>query len=191
MYYLRKEVAVLNDKKIIAAIAARDEQMLAFVVRKYTRLLWKLAASVLINAASAQDVEECIADVFIYLWQYPERYDPDKAKLSSWLSMVTRSKAVDRYRKLMKSREISIEEIALENTGYEKDMTGDEEKEALLSCIAELSEQEQELLIRRYFYEQKPTEIAAALNLPKKQVENRLYYVKQKLKKIMERGPEK
>ncbi|MCM1092021.1 MAG: sigma-70 family RNA polymerase sigma factor [Butyrivibrio sp.] len=181
----------MNDKKIIAAIAARDEQMLAFVVRKYTRLLWKLAASVLINAASAQDVEECIADVFIYLWQYPERYDPDKAKLSSWLSMVTRSKAVDRYRKLMKSREISIEEIALENMGYEKDMTGDEEKEALLSCIAELSEQEQELLIRRYFYEQKPTEIAAALNLPKKQVENRLYYVKQKLKKIMERGPEK
>lgn len=178
----------MNDKKIISAIAARDEQMLAFVIQKYTRLLWKIAASVLINAASAQDVEECIADVFIYLWQHPEKYNPDKAKLSSWLSMVARSRAVDRYRKLIKSREISIEEIALENMGYEKAMTEDEEKEGLLSCVARLDEQEKELLVRRYYYEQKPAEIAVALNLPKKQVENRLYYVKQKLKRIMEIG---
>lgn len=178
----------MNDKKIISAIAARDEQMLAFVIQKYTKLLWKIAASVLINAASAQDMEECIADVFIYLWQHPEKYNPDKAKLSSWLSMVARSKAVDRYRKLIKSREISIEEIALENMGYEKAMTEDEEKEELLSCMARLDEQEKELLVRRYYYEQKPAEIAVALNLPKKQVENRLYYVKQKLKRIMEIG---
>ncbi|MCM1027755.1 MAG: hypothetical protein NC432_15125 [Roseburia sp.] len=56
----------MNDKKIISAIAARDERMLAFAIRKYSRLLWKIAASVLINAASVQDVEECVADVFIY-----------------------------------------------------------------------------------------------------------------------------
>ena len=62
----------MNDKKIISAIEARDEQMLAFVVQKFSKLLWKIAASILINAASVQDVEECVADVFIYLWQYPE-----------------------------------------------------------------------------------------------------------------------
>ena len=78
-----KEEPVLNDKKIISAIAARDERMLAFVVQKYSKILWKIAASILINAASVQDVEECVADVFIYLWQYPEKYDSDKAKLSS------------------------------------------------------------------------------------------------------------
>ena len=57
----------MNDKKIISAIAARDERMLAFVVQKYSRLLWKIAAAILIDAASVQDVEECVADVFIYL----------------------------------------------------------------------------------------------------------------------------
>ena len=55
----------MNDKKIISAIEARDEQMLAFVVQKFSKLLWKIAASILINATSAQDVEECVADVFI------------------------------------------------------------------------------------------------------------------------------
>ena len=87
----------MNDKRIISAITNRDEQMLSYVVRKYSKLLWKIAASILINSASAQDVEECVADVFIYLWQYPEKYDPDKAKLFSWLSMVARSRGVNRY----------------------------------------------------------------------------------------------
>ena len=182
-----KGVAVLNDKKIISAIEARDERMLAFVVQRYSKLLWKIAASVLINAASVQDVEECVADVFIYLWQYPEKYDPDKAKLSSWLSVVARSKAVDSYRRITRKKEISMEEIVVESLGYAENNVADEEKDKLRSCIEGLDEKEKELVIRRYYYEQKPAEIAVALDMPKKQVENRLYYVRQKLRKMMEK----
>lgn len=191
-----KEEPVLNDKKIISAIAARDERMLAFVIQKYSKLLWKIAASILINAASVQDVEECVADVFIYLWQYPEKYDSDKAKLSSWLSVVARSKAVDSYRRIARKREISMEEIVVENLGYAENSAADEEmysmeeansKDKLRSCIDELDEKEKELIMRRYYYEQKPAEIAVALDMPKKQVENRLYYVRQKLRKMMEK----
>ena len=185
--------AALNDKKIISAIEARDERMLAFVVQRYSKLLWKIAASILINAASVQDVEECVADVFIYLWQYPEKYDPDKAKLSSWLSVVARSKAVDSYRRIARKREVSMEEIVVESLGYVETNVTDGEmeercsKDILQSCIEGLDEKEKELVIRRYYYEQKPAEIAVALDMPKKQVENRLYYVKQKLKKMMEK----
>ena len=182
-----KGVAVLNDKKIISAIEARDERMLAFVVQRYSKLLWKIAASVLINAASSQDVEECVADVFIYLWQYPEKYDPDKAKLSSWLSVVARSKAVDSYRRITRKKEVSMEEIVVESLGNAENNVADEEKDKLRSCIEGLDEKEKELIIRRYYYEQKPVEIAVALDMPKKQVENRLYYVRQKLRKMMEK----
>ena len=182
-----KEVSVLSDKKIISAITARDERMLAFVVQKYSKLLWKIAASILINAASVQDVEECVADVFIYLWQYPEKYDSDKAKLSSWLSVVARSKAVDSYRRITRKREVSMEEILMESLGHAENNVADEEKDKLRSCIDELDEKEKELIMRRYYYEQKPAEIAVALDMPKKQVENRLYYVRQKLRKMMEK----
>ena len=188
-----KEVSVLSDKKIILAIAARDERMLAFVVQKYSKLLWKIAASILNNAASAQDVEECVADVFIYLWQYPEKYDPDKAKLSSWLSVIARSKAVDSYRRITRKREISMEEIMVHSLGYAENNVAEEEMEErhsrdkLRSCIDELDEREKDLVMRRYYYEQKPAEIAVALDMPKKQVENRLYYVRQKLRKMMEK----
>lgn len=189
---------IRNDKKIISAIAAKDEKMLAFAVEKYSRLLWKIAASVLSSAASVWDVEECVADVFIDLWQHPEKYDPDKGKLSSWLALIARTKAIDRYRRIVRRREISLEETVAENLGYAESNAAYEEMEKRLfreerfsverlrACMEELAEEDRELIVRRYYDDQKPAEIAAALDMKKKQVENRLYSVKQKLKKRME-----
>ena len=60
-------------------------------------------------------------------------------------------------------------------------------RDKLRSCIDELDEREKDLVMRRYYYEQKPAEIAVALDMPKKQVENRLYYVRQKVRRMMEK----
>lgn len=160
--------------------------MLAFVVQKYSKLLWKVVTPILMNGASVQDIEECVADVFIHLWQCPEKYDSDKGRLSAWLSMVAKSKAIDRYRQIIRKRELSIEDIVAESQVYAEIESTDVENERLLSCIGELDEREKELIIGRYYYEQKPAEIAVVLDIPKKQVENKLYYVRQKLKKMME-----
>lgn len=55
----------------------------------------------------------------------------------------------------------------------------------LISAVRALGEPEQEILIRRYYYDQKPKEIAVALDMPVKQVENHLYRTKQKLRAIL------
>ena len=200
----------MNDEKIIQAIKDGDEQVISIVMRKYSKLLWKVTSAILVNASSVQEVEECVADVFIYLWMYPEKYEWEKGKLSSWLCMVARSKAIDRYRSIIKKQEVSIEEQYMEcsNKGSMKEenynyevtfqrygkiieplakIIAKEEKENLLFYIETLEYFEKEILIRRYYYEQKPKEIALALDIPKKQVENCLYRTKQKLKNKIER----
>ena len=45
-----------------------------------------------------------------------------------------------------------------------------------------LTEPDREILLRRYYFGQKPREIAAALGLDKKQVDNRLYQTKRRLR---------
>ncbi len=199
----------MSDEKIIQAIKDRNEQVIAMVIRKYSKLVWKVTSSILVNASSIQEVEECVADVFIYLWLYPEKYEWEKGKLSSWLCMVARSKAIDRYRSIIKKQEVSIEEQYMEYSDKGSRMEeiniydiayqtygkiieplakiiAEEEKEHLLVFIETLEYPEKEILIRRYYYEQKPKEIAIALDIPKKQVENCLYQTKQKLKKKIE-----
>ena len=198
----------MSDEKIIQAIKDGDEQVISMVMRKYSKLLWKVTSVILVNASSVQEVEECVADVFIYLWRYPEKYESEKGKLSSWLCMVARSKAIDRYRNIIRKQEVSIEEQYNElskkgsmlEESYKYDIVFQtygkiieplaklmekEEKELLSSCIETLEDVEKEILIRRYYYEQKPKEIAIALDMQKKQVENCLYQTKQKLKKKM------
>ena len=62
----RKEGAILNDITAISGIKNRDERIINEVIVKYSKLLWPIASAVLKNVGSEQDVEECIADVFIY-----------------------------------------------------------------------------------------------------------------------------
>lgn len=50
----------MNDEKLVLAIRERDETAMAEVMKRYTKLLWSVASAVLVNAASVQEVEECV-----------------------------------------------------------------------------------------------------------------------------------
>ena len=71
----------------------------------------------------------------------------------------------------------------LAQMGVEPEM---ENREELQEALAELTEEEREILLRRYVYQQKPKEMAVALGLSVKQIENRLYRIKAKMRKQME-----
>lgn len=162
---------------MIRAIRERDEGAMGQVMGRYSRLLWSVAASVLKNAPD-QDVEECVADAFVYLWQHPERYDPGRGKLKAWLSAIARSRALDRARQLSRRQELPLEEQILEEAPPPED--------GLEELLEGLSGEEQEILRRRYRDGEKPGEIAQALGLPVKRVENRLYRGRQKLRKKLD-----
>lgn len=56
----------MNDERMITAIKNRSEAAINEVITKYSKLLWSVAGAVLNNMGSTQDVEECVADTFIY-----------------------------------------------------------------------------------------------------------------------------
>lgn len=180
----------MSDKEIVLAIKDGDEAAIAKVIQKYSKLLWTIAGTILVNATSEQDIEECVADVFIYLWQNPDKYDAGKGRLSSWLSVIARTKAIDRYRKIAGKKEVAMEkDMPAQGFDMLAELVKKDDRKQLLACLGRLEKVEREMIERRYFYDQKPREIAVAVNLSVKQVENRLYHAKQKLCKLMnERG---
>lgn len=80
----------MNEKKLIEGVRNRDESAAAYVIDRYSRLLWSAAAPVLRNIGTAEDLEECVADAFVYLWEHPEKFDPARGSLKSWLAMIVR-----------------------------------------------------------------------------------------------------
>ena len=176
----------MNDITAIAGIQNRDERVIGEIIVKYSKLLWPIASAVLKNVGTEQDVEECIADVFIDLWEHPDKYDAARGTLKTWLCMVARCKAIDRYRALFKHSTVPLEGAMMAGRmGMQDALLQEETKRELVTAVNALADVEKDILIRRYYFEQKPREIAKALDMPVKQVENHLYRSKQKLRKAI------
>ena len=176
----------MNDERMITAIKNRSEAAINEVITKYSKLLWSVAGAVLNNIGSTQDVEECVADAFIYLWEHPEKYNPQRGKLKTWLSIIARTQAVNRCREIAKRNIVPLEDTDfIDQLGIVDTVLEAETRRALLAAVNALGEPDREILIRRYYYEQKPREIALALDMSVKQVDNRLYQTKLKLREVL------
>ncbi len=176
----------MNDERVITAIKNRNEAAINEVITKYAKLLWSVAGAVLNHIGSTQDVEECVADTFIYLWEHPEKYNPRRGKLKTWLSIVARTQAVNICREITRRNIIPLEDTDfIDQLGLVDTFLEAETRRALIAAVNALGEPDREILIRRYYYEQKPKEIALALDLSVKQVDNRLYQTKLKLRKAL------
>ena len=176
----------MKDEKIKEAISHGQGEVMNEVINKYSRLLWPIVSAVLEHVGSEQDVEECVADAFIYLWQYPEKFDPAKGSLKSWLCLVARSRAIDRYRQIVRKGELPLEEAVLSvSLGMQEELIGRETRQELVAAVNALGEPAREILVRRYYYNQKPRQIALALGMTVKQVDNSLYRSKRQLRQAL------
>lgn len=168
------------------AVGNGDEEALGLVMEKYARLLWPIAAAVLKNVGSDQDVEECVADAFIYLWEHPGSFDPKRGKLKTLLCILTRSRAIDRYRELSRRNTVPLEQALCGGGVCAQEAALREEALAeLREQIQSLGELNREILVRRYYYGQKPREIALATGLTVTQVNNSLYRSKRQLRQAL------
>lgn len=176
----------MRDERIVLGIQNREEDVMNHVIEKYSRLLWPIAAAVLKNVGSEQDVEECVADTFIYLWQNPQKFDPSRGTLKSLLCIVVRSRAIDRYRQINRRSTLPLEEaVVADRFGMQEELLREETRRELTAAVNALGEPGREILVRRYYYNQKPREIALALGLSVKQVDNSLYRSKRQLRETL------
>ena len=173
----------MTDEKLAAALACRSEAAIAGVMERHSRRVYTVAAAVLRGIGSEEDAEEVAADTFVYLWEHPEKFDPRRGSLKTWLSVVARSRALDRCREICRHDAVSLDETELADPlGVPELMQAQERRAALRAAVDALGEPDREILLRRFYYGQKPRRIAAALGLTVKQVENRLYQTKRRLR---------
>jgi RNA polymerase sigma-70 factor, ECF subfamily len=89
-------------------IRGRDPESLGRLYDESSRFVYGLALRILNDAA---DAEEVILDVFQQVWSLAEAYDASRGTIWSWLAVMTRNRAIDRFRQAStrRSREVPIE----------------------------------------------------------------------------------
>ena len=76
-----------DDWKLMQRIAAGDESAVEELYDRFAPLVFKAARQVLSSSAEAEDA---VQEVYLRLWQTADRYDPRRAKLVTWVMLLTR-----------------------------------------------------------------------------------------------------
>lgn len=176
----------MDEAKLMELVSIGDTQAYIQIMEKYNKLLWVIVGGILNKAGTSEDVEECISDVYLSLWKTPAAFDAQKGSLKTFLSVLARRRALDRYRQLTKAKIVELSEAinASDDDLLERIAKQDSYRE-LYDAIRLQKEPDKEILIRRYFFDEKPSCIAEKTQLPLKEINNRLFQSKLRLRKIL------
>ena len=83
-----------TDAELCLALKAGEQAALGLLYDRYATLVYRLALRVLTNPQEAEDLTQ---EIFLILWKGCS-YQPSRGSLSSFLTTLTRSRAIDRLR---------------------------------------------------------------------------------------------
>lgn len=86
------EVGATSDAELVAEVVNRDEAALAALYQRHGAAVWGLARRV---TNDPQAAEEVVQTVFVDLWSSPQRFDPSRGAVRSWLLAQAHGRAVD------------------------------------------------------------------------------------------------
>jgi len=113
------------------------------------------------------------------------KYSSDKASFSTWIFSIARNVVIDHYRVSRKRQTTSLDEaieMPSRDLPPEEELERKEQLECLGVCLAELSEEEQEIIRLKFGAELNNRQIAKMLGLSETNVGTKLYRAVRKLR---------
>jgi RNA polymerase sigma-70 factor, ECF subfamily len=163
-----------SDGALVVAIGRYREDALAEAFRRHAGAVFALARRVLQDTAAA---EEVVQEVFLRLWNWPEKFDPQRGSLRSFLLAQSHGRAVDQLRsESARRRREERQAIEAAESGYDLEhevwdlAVADQVKEA----VSALPDDERKAIQLAYFGGHTYREVAALLRQPEGTVKSRI-----------------
>jgi RNA polymerase sigma-70 factor (ECF subfamily) len=155
------------DTELFQALKAGQSSALGALYDRYGGLVYGLALKILQNPQEAEDLTQ---EIFLHLWR-SNSYNPTRGSLSSFLTVMTRSRAIDKLRSrgtthkfLERWSQTMTTEIS-SSSPFEQASLG-ERSQQVRDALAQLSENQRQILEMSYYQGLSQSEIAAQLNIP-------------------------
>lgn len=180
-----------EDAVLIALIANSHTDALDRLYDRYNRLVFSVALAIVGDRTVA---EEATLDVFVQVWRRASTYNPDRAKVHTWLIAITRHHVIDILR-MQKSRpEATAEdwdELTVPAGSSARELDEQVElsmqREYVRKKVAELPADQREALLLAYFKGYTQAQIAEALRQPLGTIKTRIRLAMQKLRKSLKK----
>jgi RNA polymerase sigma-70 factor (ECF subfamily) len=135
--------------------------------------------------------EELTQDVMLTVWHRAAQFDPRQAAVTTWVFTIARNRRIDRLRRERWINADPDDPLFVEGIveSAEFDIEIAEQQSSLHKAIAELPEEQAELIFMAYYEEKAHSGIAVERNLPLGTVKSRLRLALSRLKRAL-RGDE-
>lgn len=167
------------DEDILKQLTAREQAGLHLLQAQYGNLIRYVVRGIL---KDNRDVEECVNGIYLRVWDKIGQYDPEKGRLSTWLTAVARNAALNQ-RQVRDVETEPLESSATAMPSAEEEVLRRERAQRLRSAVLTLPLKERMLCYRKYYYFQSTAQIAAELGMTERAVEGRLYRLRQRLRR--------
>ena len=179
-----------TDKEIIDAVANGERKGQCLMVSRYGQQVF---AIIVRQVGDAMDAEELTQDTFLRAFSHIGSYDPHRASLGTWLCRIAYRLTLDFLRR-RRPLIVSIEDTEVWQTDIGEEQlaaelsTGSEERIRQLELLMDDLPPDERLLLTLYYFENRPLdECAFIMDATPHALANRLYRIRRKLFKQLQK----
>ena len=177
----------MTDEELMRAVCNGDQSAYQTIVRQHLKSISHYAYRMLGNKKDTEDISQ---ETFLRLWVNAAKWQPEKAKLSTWLHTIARNLCVDYLRK--HARTLTQENLESETEAKMQQLVDLDERDTahdqstqLEQAILALPENQRSALMLCHFSGFSNKEAAAIMNVSVKALESAIARAKRTLRKTL------
>lgn len=181
----------MNDNELLKLFNDSPKKAYTQIIEQYSNYVYVIVANKLNRCASAEDIEDCVSDIFAEIFQNMKNYSTAKGSLKSYISAIAKSSAIDAYRRLNyrhnSTQTIDSNEniIPLENEDVEEKVLSNIGRQKIRDAVMNLDEPSRSIIIHQYFYDHTIREIAEIMSMSVGAVQQRSLRARKRIEKIL------
>lgn len=180
----------MEDNEIINLFQARSEQAIEELSKKYGAICTKIALNILKNRL---DAEECVNDAYLGVWDTVPPQNP--SPLLSYVCRIVRNLSIRKYHANTSAKRNSFYDAALDELEnciasgqtIESELSAKELSGLIDTFLGTLDKTSRIIFVRRYWYSDPVSEIAAKMRMSSNNVSVRLSRTRAKLRKFLKK----
>jgi RNA polymerase sigma-70 factor (ECF subfamily) len=177
----------LDDEELMLRLRHRDLEAFRTLYERYGSLVYSTCLRVVRDSHIAEDM---VQEIFLRIWRKPESFAAERGRFSTWITSVTRNRAVDEVRsrnRRFRNETASPEEQERELPGAETNdpaLTAElsDRRRMILTAMADLPAEQRQVIELAYFGGLTQQEISERMSQPLGTVKTRIRLGMQKLR---------
>ena len=185
-FAMRKHHAHLSDEALVALVARGDEDALAELYDRVSRIAYGLALRVLRDERHAEDA---VQEAFLQVWRSAATFRAERAKASTWILTLVHRRAVDLVRREERRQaEPLADDSALSTAPEETDEAAwlRFERERVQTALKQLPDVQREALELAYYGGFSQSELAERLGVPLGTIKSRMFAGLARLRELLD-----